>query len=46
MAKKRLSHEEIQQIGFNGLCFLDDLCKKKKYTVFSCFRNAVRRRSS
>ena len=34
MAKKRLSHEEIQQIGFNGLCFLDDLCKKIIYSIF------------
>lgn len=37
MAKKRLSHEEIQQIGFNGLCFLDDLCKKKNIQYFLAF---------
>lgn len=45
MAKKLLSHEEIQQIGFKGLCFLDDLCKKYNldyYLAFGTLLGAVR----
>lgn len=37
MAKKLLSHEEIQQIGFKGLCFLDDLCKKNNLDYFIAY---------
>ena len=37
MAKKRLSHQEVQQIGFSGLCFLDNLCKKYNLEYFLAF---------
>ena len=45
MAKKSLSHEEVQQIGFEGLCFLDDLCRKNNldyYLAFGTLLGAVR----
>ncbi len=45
MNKKRLTHDDVQKIGFEGLCFLDYICEKYNlnyYLAFGTLLGAVR----